>query len=67
MSCAVTLSTPTASERDVAAFFSCFAGRRHQGSAPPEDTGVIISEEELEAQSKQNVERWVSAHIIPVS
>ena len=39
--------------------------RRHQGP-PPSDEGVIISEEEFDAQSKENVRRWVSAHIIPV-
>ncbi|KIP04319.1 hypothetical protein PHLGIDRAFT_76100 [Phlebiopsis gigantea 11061_1 CR5-6] len=43
------------------------ARKPHQGPVPPEDSGVIISEEELEAQSKQNVERWISAHIIPQS
>ena len=40
---------------------------RHQGPAPPEDTGVVVSEEELDAESRKNVARWVSAHIIPVS
>ncbi|EKM61541.1 uncharacterized protein PHACADRAFT_248219 [Phanerochaete carnosa HHB-10118-sp] len=37
----------------------------HQGAAPPEDTGVVITDEELDARSKENVVRWVSAHIIP--
>ena len=30
------------------------------------DDGVILSEAEFDNLSKQNVERWVSAHIIPV-
>ena len=31
------------------------------------DTDVVLTEAELDAVSKKNVERWVSAHIIPVS
>ena len=31
------------------------------------DDGVILSEAEFDNLSKQNVERWVSAHVIPVS
>ncbi|KAK7695117.1 hypothetical protein QCA50_002307 [Cerrena zonata] len=38
----------------------------HEDPAPS-DTGVIISEEEFDARSRKNVERWVSAHIIPGS
>ncbi|KAJ7090356.1 hypothetical protein B0H15DRAFT_922498 [Mycena belliarum] len=38
----------------------------HQGPVPV-DTGVVITEQELDARSKENVERWVSAHIIPQS
>ncbi|KAG9309120.1 hypothetical protein JVU11DRAFT_11015 [Chiua virens] len=35
----------------------------HQG--PAVEPGVKISEEQFDEQSKQNVERWVAAHIIP--
>ncbi|OBZ78862.1 hypothetical protein A0H81_01350 [Grifola frondosa] len=42
------------------------ARKPHQDPAPV-DEGVIISEEEFDARSKKNVERWVSAHIIPRS
>ncbi|KAI0783145.1 hypothetical protein C8Q75DRAFT_726577 [Abortiporus biennis] len=42
------------------------ARKPHQGSAPVDDT-IIISEEEFDAQSKHNVERWVSAHVIAQS
>ena len=38
----------------------------HEASHPLDD-GVILSEAEFDAMSKKNVERWVSAHIIPVS
>lgn len=38
---------------------------RHQGTTPVDDT--VISESEFESISKENVERWVSAHIVPVS
>lgn len=38
----------------------------NQGPAPP-DEGDVLTEAEFDALSKQNVERWVSAHIIPVS
>ncbi|GJE89545.1 FAS1 domain-containing protein [Phanerochaete sordida] len=41
------------------------ARKPHQGAAPPVDTGVVITEEELDARSRENVVRWVSAHIIP--
>ncbi|CAL1694669.1 unnamed protein product [Somion occarium] len=41
------------------------ARKPHQ-DPEPSDTGVIISEEEFDALSKKNVERWVSAHIIPL-
>ncbi|KAF8645690.1 hypothetical protein AX16_007639 [Volvariella volvacea WC 439] len=42
------------------------ARKPHQDPVPV-DEGVIISEEEFEARSKKNVERWVQAHIIPQS
>ncbi|KAL5533601.1 hypothetical protein ACEPAG_61 [Sanghuangporus baumii] len=35
----------------------------HQGPIPIDDT--IISEEEFDARSKENVQRWISAHIVP--
>ncbi|KAI1793041.1 hypothetical protein LXA43DRAFT_1092960 [Ganoderma leucocontextum] len=38
----------------------------HEDSQPLDD-GVILSEAEFDAMSKKNVERWVSAHIIPRS
>lgn len=38
---------------------------RNQGPAPLED-GVVLTESEFDTMSKQNVERWVAAHIIPV-
>ena len=37
---------------------------RHEG---PFDELIRISEEEFDRRAKQNVERWVSAHIVPVS
>ncbi|KAJ3533617.1 hypothetical protein NM688_g7259 [Phlebia brevispora] len=40
------------------------ARKPHQGPAPDKE-GIIISDEEFDLQSKQNVQRWVSAHIIP--
>ncbi|KAJ7460942.1 hypothetical protein B0H11DRAFT_158171 [Mycena galericulata] len=44
------------------------ARKPHQGPASaPVDTGIIVTDEELDAQSKENVEHWVSAHIIPQS
>ncbi|TFY83353.1 hypothetical protein EWM64_g674 [Hericium alpestre] len=33
----------------------------------PIDSGIEISEQEFDARSKKNVERWVSMHIIPQS
>ena len=39
---------------------------RHEDPKPLDD-GVILSEAEFDSMSKRNVERWVSAHIIPVS
>ncbi|TFK89866.1 hypothetical protein K466DRAFT_544409 [Polyporus arcularius HHB13444] len=36
----------------------------HEGSKPIDD-GVILTEAEFDNMSKKNVERWVSAHIIP--
>ncbi|KAI0354654.1 hypothetical protein OH77DRAFT_1404789 [Trametes cingulata] len=38
----------------------------HEGPAPIRE-GVILSEAEFDDLSKKNVERWVSAHIIPAS
>ncbi|PCH34276.1 hypothetical protein WOLCODRAFT_62726 [Wolfiporia cocos MD-104 SS10] len=38
----------------------------HEGPAPIKE-GVILPEQEYDALSKANVERWVSAHIIPQS
>ncbi|THH21576.1 hypothetical protein EW146_g49 [Bondarzewia mesenterica] len=38
----------------------------HQGPTDVEDS-IEISEQEFDARSKKNVERWVSSHIIPVS
>ncbi|KAJ2973582.1 hypothetical protein NUW54_g12038 [Trametes sanguinea] len=38
----------------------------HEGPAPIRE-GVILSEAEFDDLSKKNVERWVSAHIIPFS
>ncbi|KAJ6546971.1 hypothetical protein B0H19DRAFT_1163271 [Mycena capillaripes] len=42
------------------------ARKPHQGPDPV-DTGVVITDEEFDSRSKENVERWVSAHIIPQS
>jgi len=42
------------------------ARKPHQDPVPL-DEGIIITEEELDLQSKKNVQRWVSAHIIPIS
>ncbi|KAJ6488488.1 hypothetical protein C8R47DRAFT_1125703 [Mycena vitilis] len=42
------------------------ARKPHQGPEPV-DTGVVITDEEFDSRSKENVERWVSAHIIPQS
>ncbi|KAH9950948.1 hypothetical protein B0H21DRAFT_818782 [Amylocystis lapponica] len=42
------------------------ARKPHQSPAPVKD-GVIISEAEFDRLAKTNVERWVSAHIIPRS
>ncbi|KAF9266803.1 hypothetical protein L218DRAFT_857113 [Marasmius fiardii PR-910] len=39
------------------------ARKPHQGSE--EMDGTVLSEEEFDTISKRNVERWVSAHIIP--
>ncbi|KAF7294693.1 FAS1 domain-containing protein [Mycena indigotica] len=40
------------------------ARKPHQDPVPADD-GVIITEEEFDAKSKENVQRWISAHIIP--
>ncbi|KZT30975.1 hypothetical protein NEOLEDRAFT_1053619 [Neolentinus lepideus HHB14362 ss-1] len=42
------------------------ARKPHQGPTPLED-GRVISEQEYDVLSKENVQRWVSAHIIPES
>ncbi|KAJ7168319.1 hypothetical protein C8R43DRAFT_983978 [Mycena crocata] len=42
------------------------ARKPHQGP-PTADTGVVITEQEFDSRSKENVQRWVSAHIIPQS
>nr|GAT53721.1 predicted protein [Mycena chlorophos] len=42
------------------------ARKPHQDPEPI-DEGVIITEEEFDARSKTNVERWVSAHLVPQS
>ncbi|KAJ7677214.1 hypothetical protein B0H17DRAFT_1079564 [Mycena rosella] len=42
------------------------ARKPHQGPATV-DTGVIVTEQEYDALSREHVERWVSAHIIPQS
>ena len=39
-------------------------GCRHQGAEETDDTE--ITEEQYDTRAKENVERWVSAHIIPV-
>ncbi|KAI0800607.1 hypothetical protein C8Q74DRAFT_1214484 [Fomes fomentarius] len=36
----------------------------HEGTKPVDD-GVVLSEVEFDSLSKENVERWVSAHIVP--
>ncbi|TBU29778.1 hypothetical protein BD309DRAFT_654693 [Dichomitus squalens] len=41
--------------------------RKPHEDPKPLDDGVILSEAEFDTISKQNVERWVSAHIIPQS
>ncbi|KZT73316.1 hypothetical protein DAEQUDRAFT_662427 [Daedalea quercina L-15889] len=42
------------------------ARKPHEGPAPVKD-GVITSEADFDALSKENVVNWVSAHIIPQS
>ena len=39
--------------------------RRHEDPAPS-DPVIEMSEQDFESVSRRNVERWVSAHIIPV-
>ncbi|KAG6876769.1 hypothetical protein C0993_000536 [Termitomyces sp. T159_Od127] len=43
------------------------ARKPHQGPAGSPDDGITISEEEFDSMSKQNVDNWVSAHILPES
>lgn len=38
---------------------------RHQGTGPEPE--IKMTEQQYDEQSKRNVERWVAAHIIPVS
>ncbi|KAK7442458.1 hypothetical protein VKT23_016055 [Stygiomarasmius scandens] len=40
------------------------ARKPHQGPAKPDDD-IVVSEEQFDRDSKENVRRWVSAHIIP--
>ncbi|KAJ7118788.1 hypothetical protein C8R44DRAFT_183294 [Mycena epipterygia] len=42
------------------------ARKPHQGPAPVDD-GIEITDQEFDTRSRENVERWVSAHIIPQS
>jgi hypothetical protein len=43
------------------------ARKPHQGPAPGQlEDGMVITEQEFEAQSKRNVANWIGAHIIPV-
>ncbi|THU95047.1 hypothetical protein K435DRAFT_142433 [Dendrothele bispora CBS 962.96] len=41
------------------------ARKPHQGPAKP-DGDIVVSEEQFDRDSKENVRRWVSAHIIPL-
>ncbi|KAJ3782389.1 hypothetical protein GGU10DRAFT_363994 [Lentinula aff. detonsa] len=44
------------------------ARKPHQGPSPKDnDEDITISEEEFYKKSKDNVQRWVEAHIIPTS
>ncbi|THH02806.1 hypothetical protein EW145_g6701 [Phellinidium pouzarii] len=40
------------------------AHKPHQGPDPVQD-GTIISQEDFDSLSKENVERWIKAHIVP--
>ncbi|KAG7445715.1 uncharacterized protein BT62DRAFT_969437 [Guyanagaster necrorhizus] len=40
------------------------AKKPHQGPVPIDD-GIVITDEQFDKESKSNVKRWVSAHIIP--
>ncbi|KAJ7349080.1 hypothetical protein DFH08DRAFT_864350 [Mycena albidolilacea] len=42
------------------------ARKPHQGPVPVDDD-IVITDEEFDSQSKKNVEKWISAHIIPQS
>ncbi|KIL71243.1 hypothetical protein M378DRAFT_154755 [Amanita muscaria Koide BX008] len=42
------------------------ARKPHQGPAEP-DEGIQINDDEYEKMSRENVKRWVSAHMIPES
>ncbi|KAF5344457.1 hypothetical protein D9757_013927 [Collybiopsis confluens] len=41
------------------------ARKPHQGPAPKEGQEPVLTEEEFERSTKENIERWVQAHIIP--
>ncbi|RDB15524.1 hypothetical protein Hypma_004266 [Hypsizygus marmoreus] len=43
------------------------ARKPHQGPVAPPDEGIEITEQEFDSRSKKNVEKWISAHIIPDS
>ncbi|KAK7035774.1 FAS1 domain-containing protein [Favolaschia claudopus] len=42
------------------------ARKPHQDPMPVDDD-IVVTEEEYDSRSKENVERWVSAHIVPES
>jgi hypothetical protein len=44
----------------------CTGECRHEGREPVEDSGEI-SNEQADEESPEIVERWVSAHMVPVS
>ncbi|RDB26546.1 hypothetical protein Hypma_005636 [Hypsizygus marmoreus] len=43
------------------------ARKPHEGPVTPSGEGIEISEQEFDDRSKKNVEKWISAHIIPES
>jgi hypothetical protein len=44
----------------------CAGVCRHKGREPVEGS-IEISNEDADRESQRNVERWVSAHMVPVS
>ncbi|PAV22872.1 fas1 domain-containing [Pyrrhoderma noxium] len=40
------------------------ARKPHQGPTPIDD-GIVITEKEFDIRSRENVERWITAHIVP--